>query len=373
MAAAALLVVCDFNAHGGTQTQVLELLAALDRGAWSPRLCTLNLDDGLARRVAALDVPVTNLALRGALSPRTLAALSDLSGLIRGSGVKLVHGLLLQGNLVAAAAARSAGVPYLTSVRNLELWKRPHQVIASRWAHGGAAAVVFNSRHVRDLVAWREGIPFSRTRVIHNGLDASPRNPPEPRERASTLWPGDTTTRLLCVASLFPKKGHRYLIEAFALVRKEHPGAALVLAGQGPERGSLEARIRALGLDKAVVIAGYREDARSLIENSDLLLLSSIEEGMPNVLLEAMAAGVPQVATSVGGSPEAVDEGVTGFLVPPRDPVLMARRILRVLGDEALRRSLSRASRERFQRLFGRDRMAREHEALYAEAIGVRA
>jgi glycosyltransferase involved in cell wall biosynthesis len=370
-AAAPLLVVCDFNAHGGTQTQVLELLAAIDRDSWSPRLCTLNLDVDLAGRVAALDVPVINLALRGALRLRTIGALSDLAGFVRSNGVKLVHAFLMQGNLLGAVAARRSGIPYLTSVRNLDLRKKPHEILASRWAHAGASAVTFNSRHVLDLVTQREGIPRARARLIHNGI-APPEAPPA-GDRALSAWPVSSTPRLLCAASLYPKKGHRYLLEAFALVKSEFPAAALVLAGQGPEREALEARVQEMGLRSSVVFAGYRDDARALVAGSDLLLLSSIEEGMPNVLLEAMAAGVPQVATSIGGTPEVIDEGFTGFLVPPRDPLLMAQRILRILGDGALRRRMSIAARERFAARFGRDRMAREHEALYAEVLGRRA
>src|SRR5260221_353339 len=212
MAAAPLLVVCDFNAHGGTQTQVLELLAALNRDAWSPRLCTLNLDVDLARRVALLDVSVLNLGITSAFSPRTINALADLAGYVRSNGVKLIHAFLFHGNLVGAAVARRAALPYLTSVRNLELWKKPHEILASRWAHAGAAAVTFNSRHVLDLVTQREGIPRARARLIANGLAAP--SDDSTGGRADSVWPSSSSPRLLCVASLFPKKGHRYLIEA---------------------------------------------------------------------------------------------------------------------------------------------------------------
>ena len=365
MAAVPLLLVCDFNAHGGTQTQVLELARAIDRASYRPVLCTPNLDPALSDRMRDLDVPIRNLGLRGAFHPRTFQALSGLVRFVREQGVRVIHGFLLTGNLVAAFTGRRAGVEYLTSVRNLELWKRPHQILASRWAHSRAAAVTFNSRHVRDLVAPRESIPLERTRVIYNG--AAPATPPD-----HGSWPAGASPRLICAASLFPKKGHRHLLDAFVLLRARHPGAVLMLAGQGPERPALQERARDLGLEGSVIFAGYRPDARDLIAASDLIVLSSIEEGMPNVLIEAMAAGVPQVATSVGGTPETMEEGVTGFLVPPRDPVLMAERIDRVLLDGALRARMSAASQERFARLFSLGRMAREHESLYDAILGAR-
>ncbi len=367
--AAPLLLVCDFNAHGGTQTQVLELLAAIDRARLAPRLCTLNLDDALRRRLEEIGVPVTNLGLRGAWRAGTITAVSGLARLIRKEGVRLVHGFLLQGNVVAAVAGRRAGVPYITSVRNLDLLRRPMETAASRWAHAGAAAVTFNSMHVREITSGREAIPWEKTRVIYNGLPAAPNGPVSGSLPAGWAAPG-VSPRLICVASLFAKKGHRHLLEAFALVLRKHPRAGLLLAGQGPEEGRLAALAQSLGLVGNLFFAGYRPDARALIAASDLLVLSSIEEGMPNVLLEAMAAGVPQVATTVGGCPEVIDEGVTGRLVPPRDPALMAERIDALLRDAALRQRMSSASRERFARLFTAARMAREHEALYDEVLG---
>jgi len=368
MPVAGLLLICDFNAHGGTQTQVLELLAALDRGRYRPVLATLNLDTGLARRVAALDVPVRDLGLRGSLHPRTWGEIRRLGTYMREESIQIAHGFLLQGNIVTAAASRRARVPYVTSVRNLELWKRPHELWASRWAHAGAAAVTFNSRHVRDLVSRRESIPRSKTRVIPNGLAAEPRG--ATNDGMAGLWPAGSEHRLLCAASFFPKKGHRFLLEAFSILKRSMPGAALILAGTGPAESEIRERAGRDGFGGSVIFAGHRPDARALIATADVLLLSSIEEGMPNVLLEAMAAGVPQVATSVGGTPEAVVEGVTGFLVPPRDPHLMAERLQKLLSDKSLRRRMSDASRDRAARLFTSARMARDHEALYDQVLG---
>ncbi|HZE88289.1 MAG TPA: glycosyltransferase [Verrucomicrobiae bacterium] len=366
----ALLLVCDFNARGGTQTQVLELLAALDRRAWSPTLCTLHLDDSLSKRIAQLDVPIVNLGLKGWFRGGTLRAIVSVASRIRAENVRVVHAFLHDGNLVGAIASRRAGVPYVTSVRNLDLRRGPLDTALSGWAHRGAAAVTFNSRQVRDLVVSRERLPLDRTRIIANGIGETsetigPTTGADP-------WPAEASPRLLCLASLSAKKGHPYLLAAFSRLRRLHPGASLVIAGSGPERGSLEEHARALGLERAVIFAGHREDARGLLARADLLLLASIEEGMPNALLEAMAAGVPQVATSVGAVPETMEDGVTGYLVPPRDPVLLAARAARILADGELRRRMSAASRDRFVRRFGRDRMAREHEALYAAVAGGR-
>lgn len=361
MAPRPLLIVCDFNGHGGTQTQVLELLAALDRDRIAPRLATLTLDSGLATRVEALEVPVTDLDLAEAFSLRTWRAVARLAGAIRREGVLLVHGFLFQGSAVAAMAARWAGIPYMTSVRNLELWKRPHELAFSRWIHAGARRVTFNSTHVRDLTCAREGVDPARTCVIDNGLPDLPAAEPLDPDP----WRGAAGPRLACVASLSRKKGHSFLMRAFSGVQASHPGARLVLVGEGPLRAELESEAARLGIAGQVAFAGRRSDARAVIAAADLLVLSSLEEGMPNVLIEAMAAGVPQVATAVGGTPETVEEGGTGFLVPPGDPVMMCERIRRLLGDDGLRRRMGRRSRALFLERFGVARMARRHEELY--------
>ncbi len=360
-----LLIVCDFNGHGGTQTQVLELLGALDRTRVKPMLATLSLEPALGRSLRSLEVPVLDLDLKGALRPATFRALGRLAGTIRREGVRIVHGFLFQGNLAAAVAARLAGVPYLTSVRNLELWKKPHEVLASRWAHSGAARVTFNSRHVRDRVAARERLALDRTRIIPNGL-----RPHDGLGRAGLeLWPEGSDPRLVCVASLSPKKGHRYLLESFAEVLLSFPRAGLLLVGEGAERRRIESRARELGIAPRIRLAGRREDARALIAAADLLVLPSLEEGMPNVILEAMAAGVPQVATAVGGTPEIVEAGATGFLVPARDPALMSEKIGKLLGSPPLRQAFGRKGRELFERRHGVEPMARAHQDLYAEVL----
>jgi glycosyltransferase involved in cell wall biosynthesis len=140
--------------------------------------------------------------------------------------------------------------------------------------------------------------------------------------------------------------------------------------GEGPLRAGLESQACSLGLAGRITFTGRREDARSIIAAADLLVLSSLEEGMPNVIIEALAAGVPQVATAVGGTPETLEEGGTGFLVPPGDPVMLSARILKILGDGELRDRMARRSRALFQERFGVERMSRRHEELYQEALG---
>jgi L-malate glycosyltransferase len=368
MRARSILYVCDFNAHGGTQTHLLHLFQSIDRRVCRPSLATLNLEAGLASRLRELDIDVTNLGLRGALRPATWRRIAALASRCRETGVDLVHGYLFQGNLIAAAVSILGGVPCITSVRNVDDWKRARHRIASGAAHRRARRVLFNSNAVRERTVDRERIPPDRTVVIYNGVADLGR---ASREAAALENPPEGGAPLIvCVASLREKKGHAHLLEAFRIVRDRVPSARLLLAGDGPLRSALERRAAAAGLSGAVQFLGHRHDVADLLGRSDLFVLSSLEEGMPNALLEAMSAGLPAVVTDVGGSAEVVVEGETGSLVPPARPEAMAERMTALLLDEDLRRRQSRAARLRYQALFTLDRMIAAYHDLYADVLG---
>jgi glycosyltransferase involved in cell wall biosynthesis len=366
--AASILLVCDFNAHGGTQTHVLDLLARLDRARFRPSLAALTLNPDLAARLSRLDVEVIDLRLRGVARPATWWAVLRLMRHARRRRIALVHGFLFQGNALASLIARAGRVPCLTSVRNMDAWKKPWHRRVSAWAHRGARRVVFNSTRVRDHTMAREGIPSGRAVVIPNGV-ADPLSAP-------ALPPGGPDVPAhaggpvaVCVASLRPKKGHIDLLDAFARVAAQVPGAALWLAGEGPLRGELEREVSSRGLGAAVRFLGYRPDAIAVMRRADVFVLPSREEGMPNALLEAMGAGLPAVATDVGGTGEALADGKTGFLVAPGRPEEMAARLTALLADAPLRERFGRAARARFEARFTVQRMMDDYHRLYAQVL----
>lgn len=370
-----IIYVCDFNAHGGTQTHLLHLFAALDRRRFRPALATLNLHPDLARRLGALDVEVKNLQFGGAWRPAALAKVAALASWVLRRRTDLLHGCLFQGNLLTAAVSTISAVPCITSVRNVDLWKKPGHHLASSAAHRKARRVVFNSSTVRDRTIEREGIPLSKTSVIHNGvadvaadrLAVSAESAARATHDASLFETGHPTA--ICVASLRPKKGHVHLIDAFGLVVVQLPDARLILLGEGPLEQELRNRVTRCGLDHAVFFGGYRSDAADLVRRSDVFVLSSLEEGMPNALLEAMSAGVPGVATDVGGVGEIITDGANGYLVPPRQPALMAERLVRLLADPPLRGRMGAAARLRYETSFTLDQMIRRYETLYDEVL----
>jgi len=169
---------------------------------------------------------------------------------------------------------------------------------------------------------------------------------------------------LLKVARLRRNKAHHDLLEAFLQVRERHPRALLLLVGDGHERAWVEDGIRARGLEASVRLLGRRRDVHDLYHLADANVVASTREGFSNVVLEAMAAGLPQVLTNVGGNPEAVGESGCGMLVPPRDPAALGRGLLRLLEDRGLAASMRAAARRRVTR-FSVDEQVRRTESLY--------
>lgn len=170
---------------------------------------------------------------------------------------------------------------------------------------------------------------------------------------------------VLIVARLHPQKGHRYLIEAIPRVLEDVPNAVFLFAGEGELRGELSRLIKDAGVGHATRLLGARDDIPSLLEVSDLFVLPSLWEGMPNAVLEAMAYGLPVVATCVDGTTEVVEDGRTGILVPPKDVSALADAIVRFLKDRELRLIMGNAGRMRVIEEFSIDSFVDRHVALY--------
>jgi glycosyltransferase involved in cell wall biosynthesis len=204
------------------------------------------------------------------------------------------------------------------------------------------------------------GLAPDKLVVIQNGI-------PEPVEQAVA---GHGYPLAGSVGRLEAPKGFEYLIDAASLLGRRVPNARVRIVGEGSLRGALAARVAAAGLDGRVEIAGWSDSVLAEIAAMDVYVVSSVTETTNLTLLEAMALGKPVVATRVGGLPEVVADGVTGLLVPPRDPVALVDAIAGLLDDPGLRARIGKAGRERFRERFALERMTQAHLELYAELLG---
>jgi glycosyltransferase involved in cell wall biosynthesis len=283
-------------------------------------------------------------------TPHLFAAVRELAGLLRdrSADVLLCHGY--KADLLGRAAARRTGVPAVAVSRGWT-WESPKvraYEALDRWHLRFLDHVVCVSDGQAEKVR-KAGAPSERTTVIRNSARPAVFADPDPafRRRLRDLFPSDTPVSHIVLAAgrLSPEKGFAVLVEAAARV----PAAGFVLFGDGPERSRLEARVRELGIADRFRLPGFTRDLDRLLPWADVVALPSFTEGLPNVALEASAAGVPVVATAVGGTPEVVADGETGYLVPPGDPAALAGRITDLLRDESAGRRMGEAGRRRMR------------------------
>lgn len=303
--------------------------------------------------------------------PQVRSTIRELTATIRAidCNVLLCHGY--KANMLGRIAARRAGMPAIAVSRG---WTgETSRVKLYDW---------LDRRHLRlmdQVVCVSEGqaakvrgscrVPESRLSVIHNSARLAAFETPDPAARARLLSyfrrESGVSQIVLAAGRLSPEKGFGVLVEAAATICRDHPAAGVVVFGEGALRSDLERRIAELGLTSRVVFPGFRTDLDSLLSAADVVVLPSFTEGLPNVALEASAAGVPVVATAVGGTPEVVADRETGFLVSPGSPIAIAEGVSTLLRDPSLANRMGSAGRERMRTRFTFDAQA----ALYLKLL----
>jgi glycosyltransferase involved in cell wall biosynthesis len=368
-----LLHVVTSSDFGGTETAVRELALRLNRAEFAVRVCSLRPGGRVAAEIAAGGVPVVSLDMaEQPRLPELLRGVRRLARLIDEAEIELVHSFLYRANVVARLGARLSRrrPPVISSQRSLGPTGARFSAIASRWTRRLCHRVVAVSQAVRREVVRHEGLEPAQVAVIPNGVDAGRFESCRRGGRTDALGLTGAAVVVGGVGRLAPEKGFADLLRALALTRRTTAAIALVLVGDGPERAALRTLADHLGLADAVHFLGTRGDLREVYGGLDILALPSLEEGSPNVLLEAMAAGLPVVATSVGGVPEIVQDGRTGILVPPAAPGALAQALSSLAADGAGRRRLGAEGQRRVRAEFDIGVTVARHAALYREVLG---
>jgi glycosyltransferase involved in cell wall biosynthesis len=239
----------------------------------------------------------------------------------------------------------------------------------SRWKHRQVDCFIAASDAIRQMLIG-DGVPPEKTTTVHEGVDMAHIQAAPPVNVHEAFWLPHGAPVVGNVAALVPHKGQRHLVEAAHLVVREVPDARFVILGEGELRDHLEKQVKEYHLEKHVLLPGFRTDVLGCIKGFDLFAMSSVTEGLGTSLLDAMACSRPIVATSAGGIPEIVEDGVTGVLVAPRDHTSMAREIVRLLKDEPLRKRMGDAGYARVSERFTVERMVEETAAVYARVAG---
>ena len=348
--------------RAGAEKQMVLLARGLPRDRFRVAVATLTRLGPLAADLRAAGIPVTPIGKRFQLDP---IALARLVGLLRARRCDVLQTWIFAAHSYGRVAARLAGVPVVvTAEMAVDLWKGRAERAIDRRLAATTDRVVGNSCAVVEFLR-RAGIPDDRLALIPSGIADEEPPPVDPaRVRAELGWPGDAPL-ILFAGRLAPQKGVADLIAALDLLQHVRPDVRALIVGDGPLRQTLEDTAHAFDLDGMVKFLGHRDDVPRLLAAADLLVLPSLYEGLPNVVLEAMRFAKPVVATAAPGTTEVVADGQTGLLVPRRDPPALAEALRTVIQDRDLARRLGAGGRARVAAEFRADAMIARFAELY--------
>jgi glycosyltransferase involved in cell wall biosynthesis len=365
--------VTDF-CIGGTERQVVNLARDLDRTRFDLQVACFRTRGEFFREIASRGIPLTAYPIQSLFGPAALLQQMRLARDLRRKRIQILRSYGLYPNLFALPAAWLAGVPVrIASIRDTGDHLTPRKRRAQRWACRLAHRVVVNADAVKRRLL-DEGYDGRRIVVIPNGidLDSFPGAPAGRIRRELGISPGVPLVGV--VGRLNPLKGLEYFLAAMSRVAIRFPRARFLVVGDGGAIGpafrrSLEREAALLGLEGPLQFTGFRSDVPELLGELTVSVQPSLSEGLSNVILESFAAGVPVVATAVGGNPEMVEDGLNGLLVPPRDAAALADAVCRLLGDPDRARGMGAEGRRRVAERFSLASMVHRTAALYDELL----
>jgi glycosyltransferase involved in cell wall biosynthesis len=344
---------------GGTERQMIELIRRLDADRFTVHVACFHRAGAWLPRVEARAASVVEFPIHGFAKPGTVRQLGAFVRWCRRERIAVVQTCDLYANIFGLPGAALAGVPVrIGSRREINPDKSPAQIRLQRLAYRAATKVVANSPAARQTLE-DEGLAPASIAVIPNGLDPAAFAAREPKPTVRTI---------VTVANLRPEKNHETLIAAAAALVREIPDLRFRLVGAGPRRAELEALVAARNLSRHVEFLGHREDVPALLAEADAYVLPSRSEAFPNGAIEAMAAGLPVVASAVGGLCDLIDDGRTGLLVPPSEPDALAAAIRTLVANPARAAALGAAARASVRQQYAFDRMVASFEDLYLAA-----
>jgi glycosyltransferase involved in cell wall biosynthesis len=354
----------DELSRAGTETQLVALIRRLDRRRVQPYLGLLRGHRPESRALEPDCCPVLRLNVQSLCTPAGLRDAFRLAYFLRRHRIDVLQVYFRDSTYFGVLVGRLAGVPCIVRTRNSQgYYLTGLDRRLGRLCNRLSDFVLANCGACRDAARSEEGAPRNSVVVLENGVDLA-------------RFAGVTTIRAFrrpprvgVLANLRPVKGLDVFVRAAAEVARAHPDVLFRVGGEGDQRPALERLAGELGLGRRLQLPGAVADVPAFLAGLDVGVLCSRSEGLSNAVLEYMAAGRPVVATAVGGTPELIEDGVHGLLVPPGDPAALADAVRRLLEDPVLAGRLAAAARRRVREHFSRERMVERFEAFYERCV----
>jgi glycosyltransferase involved in cell wall biosynthesis len=356
-----VLYCIDAMGPGGTEKQLAALIQHLDPRVVRPFLCTLRPS---LTHLGALGCEVLELPFASFGSPSVVGCVGRMRRFMRERSIDLVHAFFQDATILAYLATLGTHVVRIVSFRDMGFWRTPWKIRQLRYVYPRYHGFVANSRAVAQYVNELDGIPLEKITVIYNGVHV-------PAERLDGRRGENPVVGIVSNLNREVKRVDLFL-QAARLIADAFPQIRFVIVGDGHLRPALSDLCSALGLTDLVSFRGRVADPSGEIARFDIGVLTSDSEGLPNSILEYMAAGIPTVARRVGGNPEVTADGETGLLVDGDDAPAIAHAVLRLLSDPELRERMGRRARAVAVSGFSLGAYAQQHEACYTRVVHTR-
>ncbi|MCK4538583.1 MAG: glycosyltransferase [Candidatus Krumholzibacteria bacterium] len=354
---------------GGAEVQVMGLLKNIDRSRFAVSLCLFNHGiKSMEIEAAKHAADVQYLGFRWRYFPVVFLKMVKY---LRHGRFDVVHAHLAWAGLVGRLAAWVAGVPVrITTEHGKGLWKSPFQVLIEKAMNRITDMRICVSRDIFRIRRDREGTPEEKLVYIPNGVDPEAFSASGAKKGIMEEFDWSPSAPLiLSIGRIVEAKNYPLLVEAFSILLKSVPHAKCIIVGEGPCQPEVEAAIERYSVGASIRLAGTRRDIPAFFDAADTFVLSSVREGLPVTLLEAMAAGTPIVATDAGGIPEAVTDGESAILVQSGDAGSLAEAMAMVLGDDATADRISASAQSVVRERFSIQNTTRRVEEIYISKL----
>lgn len=345
---------------------ICNLASSLDLERYRPILCLFR-SGWLQVRAEARGVRTYVIPTHGMTDWRWAC---QFKRLLEQEKVDLIHAHEFDANTQGAFVAVLTGVPIVVTVHGKNyFWEKLRRRLAYRWVSRNATMVAV-SENLRQFIVEKVGVPRNQIKVLYNGVEVLPQCDSVQVDQCRKELGLPENHRIVgVVGNLYPVKGHQYLIDSIPAVLAKCPDTSFVFAGRGELEVELKAQVHRLGLDARVFFLGLREDIPRILSVLDVFVLPSLSEGLSMAILEAMIAGKAVIATDVGGNPELVVNGETGFLVPPRDSQALAVSLIALLMNKQLADQFGERGKRRAENQFSLRTMVCAYQLLYEECF----
>lgn len=348
---------------GGAEGQLVELVKRLDKRKFNPAVCCLTRGGPLLEQ--ELKEARIEYFILGKKFKFDFSVVFKLIHTLKQKNIHILHTRMFTSNAFGRVAGIFSRIPIIIATEDgVDIWKSKFRLFIDWFLSHFTDRIICVSEGVRNFYHRYAGIPLSKLITIYGGIEITDKINIDEQKKEEFGFERNSTI-ITTIGRLVPSKGIKYLLYTVARIVEHSPNVRFLIIGEGPQKDELRGLAEKLEINKYVVFTGIRKDIQAILAITDIFVLPSTSEGFGISILEAMAKTKPVVATGVGGVPEIIQDGINGFLVPPRSAESLAKKILFLLKNEEIACKIAQKGRKRIEKYFSIDETVSKTEELY--------